>query len=353
MAFAPPQKTLWLKILLGLLIFALGVLVGWLPTGYSKPISVVPVRDPISGYSLINPILYTQVPESLSYPTYTPLENALNSYVTSAEASGKATTVAVYFQDLDSTDWTGVNPTEKFDPASMLKVATLIALLRASESNPSLLNTNITVPASSNISSEEQEAYFPAVNPVQSGNTYSVEDLMQKLIVQSDDGADLILLNFLGNNAISTVFSDLHIPLPGTTTGVSPQEYSHLFRILYNDTYLSSSDSEAALQLLTQTTFTDGLVAGVPPGTVVAHKFGESLFPLVSEQTIWPQTATTTSADVPGLNDCGIIYYPAHPYFLCVMTQGTDFSTLAGVIKNISNITWTQVNSLHAQNNSS
>ena len=346
MHFASPRKVFLLQIVLAVLIFCLGLAGGYFINGMKKPANITPIRDPDTGYNLINPILYTETPESFSYPKFTPLQNALSSYVKTAEATKKTTYISIYFQDMNASNWVGVNPTEKYDPASMLKVATLIALLRATEVRPAIAAESINIPASVTVPDSSAQAYYPPVDPVRSGGTYTMPDLVDKLIIQSDDGADEILISFLGNDAISTVFTDLHIPLPGSSTGVSPQEYSHLFRVLYNSTYLTSADSEKALQLLSNTTFTPGLVAGVPTGTVVAHKFGESLFPPISENTTWPQ-ASTTASDVPGLSDCGIVYYPGHPYFLCVMTQGSDFSTLAGVIKDVSSVTWAQVNSLY------
>lgn len=343
-------KKHWRIALCGTVIFCGGIGVGlFVNSVIQKPVTVVPIRDPSSGYSLVNPLLYTEVSESLSFPKYSALNAAYAQYTDSAEAAQKATYIAVYYQDLTSGNWVGINQTEKFDPASMLKVATLIAILRASETSPGLLEDRISIPSSVVIPNGAEQTYYPPTTPIHNGNTYTVQQLVDSLIIQSDDGADAVLTSFLGNDALSTVFSDLNIPLPGTSTGVSAQQYSHLFRVLYNATYLTSADSQTALQLLTQTTFTPGLVAGVPPGTVVAHKFGESLFPPISDKTTWPQ-ATSTANDIPGLSDCGIIYYPSHPYFLCVMTQGTDFNTLASVISDISSLTWQQVSALYPNN---
>jgi hypothetical protein len=42
-------------------------------------------------------------------------------------------------------------------------------------------------------------------------------------------------------------------------------------------------------------------------------------------------------------HDCGIVYYPKHPYLLCVMTQGQDPETLENAIAEISKFTYTQV----------
>jgi hypothetical protein len=94
-------------------------------------------------------------------------------------------------------------------------------------------------------------------------------------------------------------------------------------------------DDVLALELLTKTDFDKGLVAGVPSGTLVAHKFGEKTINTVG---ISGQINNT----IHELHDCGIIYIPNDPYFLCVMTKGNDFETLASVIKDISGIVWKQ-----------
>ena len=346
MRLTASRKALLLKILV-VVFFATGLLIGYFGNSFlEKPVSITPIRDPDTGYSFVNPILYTEVSESLSFPKYSPLQDALSAYVAATEKNRQATYASIYFQDMNSSSWIGVNPTEKYDPASMLKVATFIALLRATEVTPAIASEKIIIPASVVVPNSSNQAYYPPADPIRSGNTYTMQELMNNLIIQSDDGADSVLINFLGDAPISTVFTDLHIPLPGSSTGVSPQQYSHLFRVLYNSTYLTSADSEQALKLLSETTFTLGLVAGVPTGTVVAHKFGESLFPPISENTIWPE-ASSSASDIPGLSDCGIVYYPNHPYFLCVMTQGTDFPTLAGVIKGASSVTWAQMKILY------
>ncbi len=330
------RKETWMKIGAGVLLFCLGLLGGWFIKGTSAPVSIKQIRNPQSGFDLINPTLYIETPESLSYPKYTPLKNALTSYVDTANDSGKTAGVSVYFRDLDSSQWVGINPTEQYNPASMLKVVTLMALLRTSESNPQVLKAVVNVPASVALPASDQD-FFPPVDPVQSGNTYAVSDLLTKLIVQSDNGANAILIQYMGDAAMSTVFSNLNVPVPGTNNSVTAQQYSHLFRVLYNASYLSPADSEKALELLSKTAFTQGLVAGVPSGVIVAHKFGEA------STSLNPTDSPATHE----LHDCGIVYDPGHPYFLCVMTRGQDFTKLASVIKDISQITWNQMNALN------
>lgn len=287
-------------------------------------------------------MLYLQLPQSAAFPEYMPLDTAITKYVDSSTAAGNAAAVGVYFRDLNSNEWFAVNPTVKFSPASMLKVATLISIFRVAESFPPLLTGSITVQPSVDQAIDSQD-YFPAANPITPGKTYSVENLLQHLIIDSDNNANTLLNKYMGETEINTTLSDLGIPIPDENGGDSdtPQQYSRLFRVLYNATYLSPYHSEQALALLSRTTFTQGLVAGVPADTVVSHKFGERTF-------LSPVSSLSTAAPHE-LHDCGIIYYPDHPYFLCVMTKGADFPTLEGVIRDISQITWSNLSAKYSK----
>ncbi len=101
--------------------------------------------------------------------------------------------------------------------------------------------------------------------------------------------------------------------------------------MLYNATYLSRDDSEAALKLMSEGSFTQGIVAGVASSTTVSHKLG-----LVG---IAPNNVLTEHE----LHDCGIVY-DKDPYLLCVMTRGSgSLSTLEGIIAQISSIAYKAV----------
>jgi beta-lactamase class A len=101
---------------------------------------------------------------------------------------------------------------------------------------------------------------------------------------------------------------------------IDTHTYASFFRILYNSTYIDRSASEEVLSMLTEASFQDGLVAGVPAGTTVAHKFG----------------SRQTRDGKDQLHDCGIVYATGKPYILCIMTQGKDFTKLAAFIKDVS-----------------
>jgi hypothetical protein len=153
------------------------------------------------------------------------------------------------------------------------------------------------------------------------------------LIIDSDNVANAALAQLLGDKKLAQVYEDLRVHLPEENgTGYTAEEYSHVFRVLFNATYLSRSSSENVLALLTKTNFDNGLIAKLPSAAVVAHKFG--IKTVLSDNS----TETNPIVEYRELHDCGIVYYPDNPYFLCVMTRGENFDTLEEAIQNISKL---------------
>lgn len=219
----------------------------------------------------------------------------------------------------------------------MLKVVVMMAALKLAEQNPSLINEQLPYIASSSPFTQ----YYEPDDNMKTGD-YSVQDLIGSMIRYSDNNAlDSLLSDQAINNEFSEIYALYRLPVysaTDTTDFMSPKSYSGLFISLYNSTLFPWDLSEQVLNLLANTTFTQGLVAGVPAGTMVAHKFGEN-----------SDVQGTTVVDRE-LHDCGIIYAPGKPYILCVMTRGSgagpassSFPTLAGVIAGVSKLVYGQV----------
>lgn len=329
----PYNKKMINKIIIAVLILSGGISIGYYlhDEKIKNQPSIKVVRESSSDYKFIDPLLFLEVPESDTFPAYKNFKNIINTYVTKVLEDKKASDVSVYFRDFNTSRWVGINSEEKLSPASMMKVVTLISVLSAAESNPDLLTKGVNIASLPAETTKNQDLY-PPKDPVQEGKTYTVQELLTHLIVQSDNNANIVLENIIGENQIKKVYDDLQIPPPtGNDYMITSQQYSHLFRVLYGATYLQHNLSEQVLKLLSQTTFTQGIVAGVPEGTQVSHKFGER---------------SQEGSSVHELHDCGIVYYPKNPYFLCIMTKGSDFPTLTNVIKDISNIVWKNKSSL-------
>ncbi len=289
---------------------------------YTKYIRLI--RENSSEYNFTNPLLFIDNANA----TFTELDSLkakIKIFKSETLARGEAEEVSVYFRDLVTTRWTGIDEDKLYDPASMQKVVLLVAYLRSVESDPSILNKKLYYSGS-----VDDENFYTAEHLIHKGGYYSVKDLIVDMIIKSGNDSTQALFDSVDKNELARIYGDLGftIPVPNKPELISAKIYSRLFRVLYSSTYLDRNLSEEVLSLLSQTEFDLGLKALLPESIKVSHKFGE--------RTIKNQNGEIEKQ----LHDCGIIYYPEHPYFLCVMSKGKDFNGLQKVISQISKITY-------------
>ena len=284
----------------------------------------------LGAQGLINPFLYAASKDSNS--SFKPLKSKLNNKIKEDIQAGFSSVISVYFNDLNTGKWTGVNEDEKFAPASLLKVPTMIAYLKAAETDPAILRADLLYNGSFDGNAAED---IKPLKSIEAGHAYTADDLLRFMIGYSDNNAFLILSKYIGDPAVTGVINDLNIQYPTSTPTVdfmSPKEYSRFFRVLYSSTYLTKGMSQKALELLSYSDFPQGIESGLPEGTTVAQKFGERYF-------------TKEDGVNKELHDCGIVYHPKNPYVLCIMTKGTDIEKMTAAIHDLSAVAWQEVNS--------
>lgn len=279
-------------------------------------------------YTFINPLLGCNVAEKKENEEFSPLRREIEKVISQKITTGQAQKISIYFDTRDG-HWLTINPTEKYFPASLLKVPVMIAYYKEAESNPSVLSQKLAYDGSFDINRGE---FFKPTKPLLPNVSYTVEELIEKMIVYSDNNALAILSSNINAAGLQEIFTDLGLDFPpvaspqNLTDFMGVKSYANFFRVLYNTTYLNKEMSERALALMSKTDFQSGLRASLPPEIFVSHKFGEKDF--VNQ----PQNTTVEKE----LHDCGIIYFPERPYILCVMTKGTDNMQLAKTIEDIS-----------------
>jgi beta-lactamase class A len=208
----------------------------------------------------------------------------------------------------------------------------MIALLKQAENDTKLLERSVKFDLSNDYNLNQN------IKPSQTllfGSKYTVRELIYRMIVYSDNNAFTFLTKIVDPVQFDKVYSSLRLLNPRVDKDdefLSVQTYESFFRILYNASYLNRDASQWALDILSKSEFRTGLVAGIPQTVKVSHKFGEKSD--ASEGTVQ-------------LHDCGIVYYPRHPYLLCVMSKGPNFELLDDVIAEISRITFTEVDNQH------
>lgn len=281
---------------------------------------------------LINPLLGLNYPDKNIFDELEPLQERLSSLVQREIQDGNATRMSIYLKDETTSHWTGVNETGTYAPASLTKIPMMMIYFKLAETTPSILNKTILFTGTD---LNKLETFKSAKNMIV-GQYYSVNNLIERMIVYSDNNALIMLYNDLDKKTMYQIFTDLGITVPENVSQpgdyITPGNFSRFFRTLYNSTYLNEEYSQKALELLSKSDFKYGLVAGVPADVTVAHKFGESVDVDTAGKTVGYE-----------LHDCGIVYIPAHPYLICVMTTGTSYDTLTTAIKDVSNMVYTAV----------
>jgi beta-lactamase class A len=287
------------------------------------------IRAGESGSSLINPLLECNFGQDyISANSVFPFKSKIQSVIDVETAKGDINYGGYYFADLNAGTWFGINSSDNFRPASLLKVPLMMALMGEENETPGYLDKSVVYDGSNldltqNIAPEKQ---------VVSGQKYTMWQLIQYMIVYSDNRATSQLLKLVDPNDLVNLFANLGIEFPSSAASqvnfISLRQYASFFQVLFNSSYLNNTLSQKALMLLTQVDFQNGIVGGVPANIKIAHKFGES-------------TESATGMD--DLYDCGIVYYPEKPYLICVTTKGTSFAGLEKAVQDISQATYNEV----------
>lgn len=282
---------------------------------------------------LINPLLACDISEGIDFPELDPLKNKISNLVSEQKNNGLANRVSVYYRNLNDGHWTGVDENDRFVPASLVKVPLLIAYMKKAQADPKILEQTY---AYNNGDEDSQQEVQKPPTPFIQGKSYSVSELLFRMIAYSGNNSHVVLAQAIDQDFLKQVYDDLGLSYAdfqltsSVDNSISPKTFSTFFRILYNASYLNYEYSRKALELMTDSTFKDGLAAGLPANIKVAHKFGE--------RTVHDNA--TGKVYFRELHDCGIVYNSTNPYLLCVMTQGDNFENLKAVIKNISGLVY-------------
>lgn len=281
----------------------------------------------LKGYQFVKPLLF--VDNACESEALWPIKQRVTEIVEANKQTNDLVSASFYFKDFNSNDWTSLNEEEKYFPGSLLKVPELIAFLKMNESSPGLLNKEIQF--DHQFQTDKKPVFLS--KSIVLGQRYTIKQLLEYMIVYSDNNATMLLNNAIDVNIFQKVFTNLGLEAPNWNAGnypISAKDFSIFMRALYNGAYLNNTDSEFAIELLSKCNFKEGIIKGLPVGTKVAHKFGES-GDAVEKQ----------------LHESAIIYLNRKIYLLTVMTKGKDNKKLADIISQISNAVFQKVNSMY------
>lgn len=319
--------SLWLVV-----VFCLGISCGLFFLGGHSAWESESIRQ--NWYQYIDPLLECEVDGQGADEKYIPFEHTVVSRIQNEVINAnKDVHLSVYFRNLKNGPWFWINENETFSPASLMKVPLLIAYLKWKEEKPWLFEEKMkTIPVPDGVTQN-----IVPDNPLEIWKEYTIRQLINQLIIESDNTASYTLADALPGSFSRKVYDDLGIPLPKDSWNmsenfISVKDYASFFRILYNASYLNRNSSEEALSLLSKSDFTQWIRKYIPNWVQIAHKF-------------WERKILWYGDTVYQLHDCGIVYYTPYPYLLCVMTKGNndDFPKLEWIIQNTSKIIFEEI----------
>lgn len=280
------------------------------------------IHPPQSGYKYINPLLGVEFQHNSFFSVNKSIELKMSDVIDESKKSGKIDTASIYLRDLESGYWAGINEDAKFSPGKLLKTPLMIAYLKIAEGTPSILENQIT----NNLKEENNSNIFLHNESIMRGETYTTKELIDRMIINSDDVAANLLFDNIDTESLSEVFSDLGISFvedKDTQDYVSLKLYGLFFRVLYNSTYLNREFSEKALALLAKSDTNFGFGASIPKEVSLVQKFGGRKY-LDGKNVMYE------------MYDCGIVYYPEHPYLLCASAKGVSIEGVTEFFKKLS-----------------
>ncbi len=203
----------------------------------------------------------------------------------------------VFYEEIESKNSFGINDKEVFTAASLIKMPVLITLYREAEIGSINLGETYKLQASDKRGGAGALQYKPA------GFEISYRKMAELMGKQSDNTAFWIITQKLGGEKIQNTISALGMKNTSYADSLtSPVEMGLLFRKLYLEKIVSEKSRDEILSFITDTIWEDRIPAGVPKGTVVAHKIG---------------------TEIGVISDAGIVFAPK-PFILVIMTDGAN-----------------------------
>ncbi len=249
-------------------------------------------------------------------------EAGLESKIHALVAASGAETVAVAFRDLQTGRGLLINPGESFHAASTMKVPVMLEVFR--EVREGKLSLDERLPVKNEFKSIADGSLF-SVSPDDDseftlykkvGGTETVRELLRLMITESSNLATNIIIERVGPARVMDLMlrmgaRDIEV-LRGVEDGkaferglnntTTARDLLVLLRAIAEGRAVSREASREMTGILLEQKFNEGIPAGLPSGTRVAHKTG------------WITKIN---------HDAGIVFLPGRkPYVLVVLVRG-------------------------------
>lgn len=256
---------------------------------------------------------------ALPMPTK-PLQNTVSiafEDLTENIASKKGT-FSIFIHNLTTAEVATINPDEIYYGASLYKLPIALAVLHeiyTGKLSPDTLVTYTKDDFSDGSGSIPRDNY---------GAAYTVEDLISRLMKDSDNSAQIMLTRTVAKSSLTEAFAIVTpdnnpklYELNEGTAGDYAYAYNYLFLTALNrneDTFIGQKNALYLLGIMKGTSFEDRISTGLSTSDF-SHKIGN-----------WGDTGSW--------HDCGLVY-TKELHIVCLMSKNTTFEDVADVGKLI------------------
>ncbi len=282
----------------------------------------------------------TNIPITITpIPTFTKLnltnlndiqinEDRLKKYLTvEAVLLGVIEHISLYFQDLNHATTIAFDPTRSWIPASTIKSYVVLEAFRQKRVGMIDFNNIITIKAENVVPTELETDEFPRLRE---GMQVTIKQLVEAMIIQSDNTAYNTLLDILDRRNINATLRNLGITetvvgeklnlddsqfqldltVPGRQSNTTTaKDLASFFHILYSH---EVPDADEILGIFKQQKINSMIPALLPFQVAIAHKTGD-----------W----------APIYHDGGLVYKPQDPFILVIFSNSNDPSIIAKLAK--------------------
>jgi beta-lactamase class A len=245
------------------------------------------------------------------------------------EAKGLNGTAGIVIIDLDKKWEISANKDLRIPAASMVKIPIMMSYFYAAKEGKVDLGSGIEIR-----NSEKAPGSGTLKNEIP-GKEYTVEDLIYRMVTESDNTATNMLIGRIGFDALNGYFAklgagktdlkrkmmDFRLRRSGVENYTTAGDMAYLLEKLYRGRFIDAGTSQRCVEILARQKMKDRIPRKLPGDVVVAHKTGLEN----------------------GLcHDAGIVYTDKGDFLICVLTKHRNKSAreAKGVIADIALLTY-------------
>lgn len=244
--------------------------------------------------TLNDEIFFKSIDERLNY-----LRNTINK---------EHGTFGLFIKDLDTSEEYSINSDEVFYGASLYKIPLAAAVITKIEAGELSYSTTI---------SYERRDYSDGTGSISTlsyGTNFSISELLDYLMRQSDNVAQMMLERTVTENYLRETFRDLSLKPDENTfyeeNNTYPKEIVNVLETLFYTDYINENDKTLLKNFMYPTSFDDRISPSLNSNLTFYHKIGS-----------WPES----------WHDCGVVTDKNKDIIVCLMSKDTNYESFLNV----------------------